>query len=189
MEQLQHRDITYSELITLIQTLQNDFDRTNVPQINPPIIFSYLLSLCTTEAMFIFIESRPDWEETYTEVWHHLVDTNGRTLDSLMTISDLFKLDLPIIHHLPIVGSETWMALYSLVRLVVHGSHLVLPQFDPTEEREAICPTCDTSFRLGQRLVRFPCHVTHRIHETCLTELASHTPFFSCPICGEIPLL
>ncbi|EGG11005.1 uncharacterized protein MELLADRAFT_102860 [Melampsora larici-populina 98AG31] len=178
------RTLSYSELLKIIQTFQSDIDHLNTPHIKPEdrILPCLILYMCFSEAIMLEIEARGIWDKNEIHTWRRELETNGFVLDQIIKISQFVDVDMPLVHFLPPPGSEEWWGLYIFSRLLVQCSRVYIPEPRDNGGKKPDCPICGEDFMAGERYVQLPCHPTHWLHETCLTDFAAHTLEISCPL-------
>ncbi|KAH9808664.1 hypothetical protein DFH28DRAFT_907904 [Melampsora americana] len=123
------------------------------------------------------------WEEYATDLLHRAAQATLDLLDNLIAISQPHDIDLSILYRLPDIGSRNWFGLRNYVRLLTDYSYEV------EEEKNEECAICFEYLTTGERYIQFPCHHSHRIHETCFNQMAVNPVILSCPFCRRIPFL
>ncbi|EGG11133.1 uncharacterized protein MELLADRAFT_102844 [Melampsora larici-populina 98AG31] len=106
------------------------------------------------------------WEEYATDLLRRATQATLDLLNHLTSISQPHNIDLSILYRLPDIGSRPWYSLRAYVGLLTHHSFAV------EEEKNVECGICIEFLMVRERFIQFPCHHSHRIHETCFHLMA-----------------
>ncbi|KAH9808673.1 hypothetical protein DFH28DRAFT_908079 [Melampsora americana] len=179
----------YTRILSEILRLQTTLDETMIGTGTPRAVTNYITGSMVTQALVLSIHAGYHWEENVPVLMSLAAQRIQSLEEHLHPHRETYNSVLDLVHHFPPPGTSEWQGLHFYVRLLNNFSHVVEAPTTLNGNLDLECSICLNGFHTGQRYVQLPCNHLHWLHENCLTQLASHFVFFSCPLCRRFPFV